>query len=448
MSSSKDVTWTKRWGGMEVSSEPLLPGVYGRREGGFVVRGSAKDPKTGRLAEVFKVLADLRDPRDALAWLTQERARIRSGEAQQAMIRPPRLHAYAASLLERKVARGEIASEAGKEKWAGTLAHIFEAPFADFFVDEIRAADIRAWHDTLLTLTWTRSKTQMQPDGTEKQIVSATGRYEPSVLNSWLSILRVVVKAAVIDYELPKDPMVGIKNFPETSHFTEEQPNSLSPEENEVSTFLLKLKEKYPQHYAMALLGFVIGQRPSTLRPLRRSGPQADVKFNDDGTAIILLRRSNSRGHVVTDRARLRTKDTKNPKVLLPATMAKVLKDHIKEMDADPITASSELLFPSTVTGKMRSRSSLSKPFAVVAKLIGLKKKITPKAMRRTFKDMTRAVGMEAVIRKAISGHQTDAMDLHYSTAHKPEVARALGNLFDLATAKAKRKGTTKAVPY
>ena len=47
---------------------------------------------------------------------------------------------------------------------------------------------------------------------------------------------------------------------------------------------------------------------------------------------------------------------------------------------------------------------------------------------------------VEAVIRKAISGHQTDAMDLHYSTAHKPEVARALGNLFDLATAKAKRK--------
>ncbi len=278
--------WVKRWGGLEMSAEPVLPGVYRRREGGFVVRGSAKDPKTGRLAEVFKVLVDVRDPREALAWLTQERGRIRSGEAQQAMTRPPRLHAYAASLLERKVATGEIASEAGKEKWAGTLAHIFEAPFADFYVDEIRAADIRAWHDTLPTLTWTRTKTKKQPDGSEKQIVYASGKYEASVLNSWLSILRVVTKAAVIDYELPKDPMLGIKNFPETSRFTEEEPNSLSPEEHEVSNFLLKLKEKYPQHYVMALLGFVIGQRPSTLRPLRRSGADTDVKFNDDGTAI------------------------------------------------------------------------------------------------------------------------------------------------------------------
>jgi hypothetical protein len=39
---------------------------------------------------------------------------------------------------------------------------------------------------------------------------------------------------------------------------------------------------------------------------------------------------------------------------------------------------------------------------------------------------MTRAVSIEGVIRKGVSGHATDAMDVHYSTAHKPEVARAL----------------------
>jgi len=37
------------------------------------------------------------------------------------------------------------------------------------------------------------------------------------------------------------------------------------------------MKERHPEHYAMTFLGFVIGARPSNLRPLRRSGPEGDV---------------------------------------------------------------------------------------------------------------------------------------------------------------------------
>ncbi len=415
-----NIKWTVRWGGIEVSTQPVLPGVYKRKDGGYVVRGAAKNPKNGRLKEVFKVLGDVRDPREALAWLTRERGRIRSGEAQEETTRPPRLHVYAASLMEDKINEGKIVSEAGKEKWGGALAHIYEAPFADFFLDEIQKNDVRAWYKTLPSLTWHRTKKVKQPDGSLNEVVYASGNYSPTVLNTWLSVLRVITKAAVNEYNLPFDPMVGISNFPETSSYTEEEPNALSPEENEVSLFLTKLQEKYPQHYVLALLGFVIGQRPSTLRPLRRRGPEADIKFHENGTATILLRRSNSRGHVVTDRSRLKTKDTETPKVLLPEGMAKVLKDHVEKLDADPVTAASELLFPSPVTGKMRSRSSLAKPFATVAKLIGLTKRITPKAMRRTFKDMSRAVGIEAVVRKAVSGHSTDAMDTHYRRLTNP----------------------------
>jgi hypothetical protein len=437
--SKSPVSWVTRWGGIEVSAEPILPGVYRRRHGGHVVRGSAKDPNTGRLTEVFRVLADVRDPKEAMAWLTRERASIRAGAAHEEKTRPPRLHAYAASLLERKIDSGDIVSEAGKEKWAGVLAHLFDAPFADFYLDAITPADVRVWRDKLPTLTWERTKKVRHADGSERDVGYKSGKYRASVLNSWLSILRVIIKAAVVDHDLARDPMLGIRNFPVTSRYTEEEPNALSPEENEVSSFLTMLNSAYPQHYVMALLGFVIGQRPSTLRPLRRSGAESDLKFNDDGTATILLRRSNSRGQVVTDRARLKTKESKTPKLLLPHDIAKVLKDHIKKLDADPVTAKSDLLFPSPTTGRMRSRSSLDIPFAKVAKLIGLTKRITPGSMRRTFKDMSRAVGIEAVVRKAVSGHATDAMDTHYSTAHKPEVARALSNLYELATARAKR---------
>jgi hypothetical protein len=45
----------------------------------------------------------------------------------------------------------------------------------------------------------------------------------------------------------------------------------LSPD-GEVGAFLETMRAKYPQHFALTLLGFVLGQRPSSLRPLRRKG--------------------------------------------------------------------------------------------------------------------------------------------------------------------------------
>jgi hypothetical protein len=41
--------------------------------------------------------------------------------------------------------------------------------------------------------------------------------------------------------------------------------------------FLSKMRELCPQHFAFVCLGFFLGHRPSTLRPLRRSGPTPDV---------------------------------------------------------------------------------------------------------------------------------------------------------------------------
>ena len=48
----------------------------------------------------------------------------------------------------------------------------------------------------------------------------------------------------------------------------------------------------------MVLLGFVLGQRPSTLRPLRRKGKQADLDLARD---MIQLRRSHTLGDEVME---------------------------------------------------------------------------------------------------------------------------------------------------
>jgi hypothetical protein len=123
----------------------------------------------------------------------------------------------------------------------------------------------------------------------------------------------------------------------------------------------------------------------------------------------------------------------------LPKEVADVLKEHIAELDKTALTRTSDLLFPSLVTGELQSKSALQKPFNNVAKALGLKKRITPKAMRRSFKDIARAAGIEAVVRKAVSGTATDRMDQHYSTAGAGEKRNAIAAVVSIATARAKK---------
>ena len=55
---------------------------------------------------------------------------------------------------------------------------------------------------------------------------------------------------------------------------------------------LEKMKDLFPQHFAVVALGFATGWRPSSLRPLRRTGPTPDVLWDEN---VILARRSHTR---------------------------------------------------------------------------------------------------------------------------------------------------------
>ena len=58
----------------------------------------------------------------------------------------------------------------------------------------------------------------------------------------------------------------------------------------------------------------------------------------------------------------------------------------------------------------------------------------TPRGMRRTYQDLARAAGIHDAVTRAISGHATPAMQLHYSTARGGEVKQALAKVAKLAT--------------
>ncbi len=284
--------------------------------------------------------------------------------------------------------------------------------FGEMFIDKIQKKQVEDW------------KREVGP-------LILAGDYAPSTANGWLAILRVIDKAAKHELGLDKRFTEGVKDFDESewSTYTEEEPNSLLVEE--ATRFMLDLRERHPPHFAMAYLGLVTGLRPSSLRPLRRKGPQADVIW-DSGK--LYVRRSYTRG----PEAMKTTKQKKRYSICLPAAVLDVLRWHVETQLTTAEMRDSDLLFPS-VTGGFRSPSVLNKPFAEVAEAIGLGKRFSQCGLRRTFNDLARAAKIESVITRSISGHLTERMQQHYSTVNSEEQRESIARVISLMDARDER---------
>jgi integrase len=250
------------------------------------------------------------------------------------------------------------------------------------------------------------------------------GVYSPVTANGWLDIVRHVMKRAKRELNLSFNAAEGIPGFDTSEHetYTEEEPNALTSEE--AAAFLARMKDEFPAQYAMTFLGFATGLRPSTMRPLRRTGTTPDVLW-DQG--VVLVRRS----HTIGDEPMNTTKTNLRQRITVPPEVMDVLRWHVATQLTTPEQKASELLFPAE-DGGFRSQSFLKKAFATVGHLVGLKKSFTPVGMRRTFNDLMRHVKVEAIVTKSISGHQTDRMREHYSTVTPDEQRRGIRNVVSL----------------
>ena len=93
-----------------------------------------------------------------------------------------------------------------------------------------------------------------------------------------------------------------------------------------------------------------------------------------------------------------------------------------------PEQQESDLLFPA-VTGGFRTQKVLNKPLAHVAAELGIAKRITQRALRRTFNDIARAAQINDLVTRSISGHLTEQMQQHYSTVNGVEQREALAKV-------------------
>jgi hypothetical protein len=65
--------------------------------------------------------------------------------------------------------------------------------------------------------------------------------------------------------------------------------------------------------------------------------------------------------------------------------------------------------------------------------MLGWTKKLTPRAMRRTFQDLARAAEVRDIVTRSVSGHSTEAMQRHYSTVSGQEQKAGLAKVGSLA---------------
>ena len=420
-SSEGNTKWVVRWS-YEMTAKPLRPGIWELKDGGYFLRTRVLDPRSGKLVEFQRVLRDttLREAERAKHLLRSDARDLAGGKK----LVPPLWSWYSASLYEAKVNEGKIKSAKGREKWSTTLRRLIPF-FGHLYVDEIRTAHLMVWRNAVAG--WIRNgmpSIRKRDQGKGIQVKLA-----PATANGWISVLKVICAAMTKHFELERDPSAAVEYFPVGRTYTREQPNSLTPQQ--ASLFLGKMKELYPQHYAMTFLGFAIGSRPSTLRPLRRRGSTPDL-LTDEG--LLLLRRSHSLGTEIMDE----TKTARDLEIPLPPLVLWVLREHISALEG--VMAESEYLFPS-ITGGLRARSVLDEPFANVVKALHWDLKVTPKAMRRTFQDLARSAQVHDLITRAISGHATERMQRHYSTAQRGEMLSAVGRVVSLFHAEVPREG-------
>jgi hypothetical protein len=411
-SSAATQKWVVRWK-YEMTAKALRPGIWALKDGGYFLRTRVLDPRSGKFVEYQRVIRDV-----TLNQAERERYRLRSGAQDLVSGRkqaPTLWSSYAASLFEAKVNEGRIKSAKGREKWVTTLSRLIPA-LGHLYVDEIRPAHLIAWRNE--AARWMRDgmpSIRKRDRGTKRLVHLA-----PATANGWIAILRVICGAMKKHFELERDPSEAVEYFPLPRKYTREEPNALTA--CQTNAFLAKMRELHPQHHAMVFLGFAIGARPSSLRPLRRSGPHADMLW-DEG--VLLLRRSHSLGNEIMDQ----TKTGRDLEVPLTTMVLWVLREHVASLEGK--MAESEYLFPST-TGGLKSRSALDKPFRDVAKALGWTMTLTPRAMRRTFQDLARHAQIHDVVTRAISGHETERMQRHYSTAQRDEVRSAVNRVVSL----------------
>jgi hypothetical protein len=217
--------------------------------------------------------------------------------------------------------------------------------------------------------------------------------------------------------ELPRDPTLRI-TMPEERGEADEA-NALSPAQ--LTAFLSAMHTNFSQHYALVVLLAYTGLRFCHASALHWED------WNEAG-GVLRICRKQVRGKVgaVTRKKRAPKEHPVEP------ALAEVLRDHRMRLLKDQAPGLAKgLTFPSTV-GTYRTPNSLDAAWAKCLTTAGIGKRFTIRGLRYTFTDLVRLANVDAVVRRALTGHVTEEMQRHYSTIGLDEKRAAVAGALRL----------------
>lgn len=360
------------------------PGVTRVSDRTYRLRAKVRDPRTGLLREIDR-LVEASTVKDAAHERDRLVAEIKLQTQTSARVR---LRDYAESWLTSRLPRLKVAT---RRSYANTLGHHIVPVLGNYFLDAIRMEDVIKWRDDLLT------------------------RHKPASVNHHLFTFKVLMKDAVHDHNLPRDPAARVATVRWTR--SEDDPNSLTT--NELGRFLKAASELAPQHYPLIATLALTGLRFGEATALKWSDIDLDA-------GAIHIRRAQWKGHLGT------TKTGKARVVPLHPVLANVLRKHRQDLVArQHVSLAEGWCFLNTV-GRLAHVTMLSKAFIACRKAAGIDKRLSVHGLRRTFNNGLRRVAQDHVVVRAVIGHSTPEMTEHYSTVTLAEKQHAVAALVRL----------------
>ena len=393
------------------------PGVFRLDQATYWIRAKVVDPRTGKNKEIDRVLDgvtahEAAQKRDDLIndvkQSVQQARRVRVGE-------------FAKSWIESKALKLDSTT---LRTYADALENHILPALGDYYYDALSPTDVQRWIDDALLRGWTSEKR-----GSKRSKTKAVRRsYSRDTVRGWFRVFRTMTRDAMAALELQRDPTLRI-TMPEES-CEKDEANSLSP--TQLAAFLTAMRTHYPQHYALAVLLAYTG-----LRFCHASALHWDDW--EEARGVLRVSRKQVRGKLgsVTRKKRAPKEYPVEPE------LAAILKEHRMHLLKDQAPGlANGLMFPSTV-GTYRTPNSLDAAWAKCLTAAQIGKRFTIHGLRYTFTDLVRLANVDAVVRRALTGHVTEEMQRHYSTVGLEEKRAAVAGVLRLVPPEARAKAPT-----
>lgn len=372
------------------------PGIRKRADGGWSIRTSATDPKTGKILFRKTQLPPGTTMQEARRVREKLKAEIRVGRGPTRPVATITLADYSEQWLERAATRLKAST---LNNYVGALSYRVLPVMGEYRLAMITRGDVDAWARD--------AENQTAEDGT---------RYSTDTVRSWWRVLLQVLRDAHAEGHIKVDPTLRVAP-PDTGERHRRERRTLSVKE--LGDLLKAAETIVPDRYAeIATLAWT-GMRTGELYALTWE----DV---DVSGGRIWVRRSVWRGSVGT------TKTSAEREVPLSELLAKVLEEHRRHQIREQVPGlDTGLVFPSNV-GTYRTSCALRKPLELSAEAAEIDQHVSPQVLRRTWNTLLVAAGVDRIVVRSMLGHSSEEMTERYSGVRLERKKEAVARLHDL----------------